>query len=222
MNSFFNLAVGVMELPQETNLLTIATKGGFLMIILLLISLIAIYIIFERLMSFKRISKLNDDFLPEIEVLVSKNQMDRAIQVCREEKKNPLARVISKLLDHHENGVLSIKDILVSAIQKELGELEKKLGTLSTFAAIAPLIGFLGTVTGMVKVFMKLGDTGGAVNITLLANGIWEALITTIGGLTVGIICILFHNYLIGKVENIVNLLEDKSNSFLINFKKEQ
>ncbi len=220
MHNLTNLALGVMEIPQETNLLAIATKGGFLMIFLLLISLIAIYIIIERLVHFKKVSNMNDDFMPEVEVMISKDQLDRAIQVCKEEKKNPLARVVAKLLDYHDNGALSLKDVLESAIQKELGWLEKKLGTLSTFAAIAPLIGFLGTVTGMVKVFMKLGETGGAVDITLLANGIWEALITTIAGLAVGIVCILFHNYLIGKVEHLVTELEDRANSFLINYKK--
>lgn len=221
MNSILSTVSAVADIPQETNLLTIATKGGFLMIILLIISLIAIYIIIERLLQFKKVSKTNDEFLPEVELMISKGQLDRAIKVCREEKSNPLARVIARIIDYHGQGFLSIKDILEAAVQKELVWLERKLGTLSTFAAIAPLLGFLGTVTGMVKVFMKLGETGGAVDITLLANGIWEALITTVGGLTVGIICILFHNYLIGKVENIVNALEDRSNAFLVNFKKE-
>jgi biopolymer transport protein ExbB len=104
-------------------------------------------------------------------------------------------------------------------VNKEIHRLEKNLGTLATFAAVAPLIGFLGTVTGMVKVFMRLGETGGGVDISLLANGIWEALITTIGGLTVGIITILFYNYLVGKVEDLAHELEENTNEFIYNIR---
>ena len=78
------------------------------------------------------------------------------------------------------------------------------------------MIGFLGTVTGMVKVFMKIGETSGGVDITILANGIWEALITTIGGLTVGIICVLFYNFLIGRTETIAQELEEGVSRLLI------
>ncbi|MCD4796221.1 MAG: MotA/TolQ/ExbB proton channel family protein, partial [Candidatus Cloacimonetes bacterium] len=105
------------------------------------------------------------------------------------------------------------------ALSKEVYRLEKNLGVLATFAAVAPLIGFLGTVTGMVKVFMRIGETGGGVDISLLANGIWEALVTTIGGLTVGIISILFYNYLVGKVEDIAQELEEKTNEFIFNIR---
>ena len=110
-----------------------------------------------------------------------------------------------------------IRDQLISLASMKL---EKNLSIIKTMVVLCPLMGLLGTVTGMVKVFMKIGGTGGGVDISLLANGIWEALITTIGGLTVGIIMILFYNYLVGKVEDFAQQLEENSNEFIFSIRR--
>ena len=207
-------------LTSENNLFAIATKGGVLMIVLLIISIIAIAIIINRLVKFKR-SKLNkEDFLQEVSGYIAKNQNERAIQFCEEYPESPHAKLIALAIEHYDVGISKRQEILDAALNKEIHQFERKLGGLSTFAAIAPLIGFLGTVTGMVKVFMKLGETGGGVDISLLANGIWEALITTIGGLTVGIICILFYNLLVGRVEEIIQDVKETTSDFLLNFRR--
>ena len=217
--SIYTLAVNT-SMPDETNLLSIAAKGGFLMIVLLLISLVAITIIIERLIKLRKSQKIEDEFLQEIYGHLGNKNTEKAIQICEEKKDNPIANVFAKAIESLDNNITEIKEIIETSIKKEIHQFEKNLGTLATFAAIAPLIGFLGTVTGMVKVFMKISGTGGGVDITLLANGIWEALITTIGGLTVGIITILFYNYLVGKVESLAQELEENSHEFIFNIRR--
>ncbi len=208
------------QVTTQTSLLSIAAKGGFLMIILLIISILAITIIIERIIKFKKSQKREEEFLLDIYNHVKDQHFDLAIRKCEEMKNIPIANVITKAVDNLNSSFAEIKEIIEAAVKKEIHQFEKNLGTLATFAAIAPLIGFLGTVTGMVKVFMKLGATGGGVDISLLANGIWEALITTIGGLTVGIISILFYNYLVSKVENLAQELEEDTNDFIFSVRR--
>ena len=214
-----SLNVVAENLQAHTSLFSIASKGGFLMIILLLISIFAIAIIIERWLVLKKAKLKERDFLSEVYDYISQNFMEKAIQIC-EQKNNIISNIILKSLDNSERNIEETKEIVETAVRKEIHLLERNLGTLATFAAIAPLIGFLGTVTGMVKVFMKLGETGGGVDISLLAGGIWEALITTIGGLTVGIITILFYNFLTGKIEELAYELEEDANEFLQVFRR--
>lgn len=204
----------------ETNLFSIAAKGGFLMIVLLIISIMAITIIIERLMKLKKSKRNEEDFLMEIYGYLSENQIDKAIQVCEQRESSPISKILSKVIENSGKNISETKEMIEIAIKKEIYHFEKNLGTLASFAAIAPLIGFLGTVTGMVKVFMKIAETGGGVDITLLASGIWEALITTVGGLTVGIISILFYNYIVGKVEELANELEENAHDFLLTYRR--
>ena len=214
-----DLMVLVADVPVETSLFSIASKGGFLMIILLIISIAALSIIIERLIKLKNSQKNEEEFLQEIYGFLGEKKLELAIRVCEDRKSSPIANIIVKAISVLDRGIDETKETIESAVNKEIHQLEKNLGTLATFAAVAPLIGFLGTVTGMVKVFMKLGETGGGVDISLLAGGIWEALITTIGGLTVGIISILFYNYLVGKVEDLAHELEENTNEFIYNIR---
>ena len=214
-----NLMVLAADVPVETNLFSIASKGGFLMIILLIISIAALSIIIEKLIKLKKSQKNEEEFLQEVYGFLGEKKLEIAIRVCEDRKNSPIANIIVKAISVLDRGMDETKEVIESAVNKEIHHLEKNLGTLATFAAVAPLIGFLGTVTGMVKVFMKLGETGGGVDISLLAGGIWEALITTIGGLTVGIITILFYNYLVGKVEDLAHELEEDTNEFIYNIR---
>ena len=218
MNPVF--LVATTEIANKTNLLSIAAKGGFLMIVLLLISFLGLIIIIERLLKFRNAQKDEEEFRQEIYGYLNNRQYEKAVQVCETRKNSPFAVVLSKAVENIDKNVSDLKEVIEAAIKKEIHQLERNLGTVATFAAIAPLIGFLGTVTGMVKVFMKIGGTGGGVDISLLANGIWEALITTIGGLTVGIIMILFYNYLVGKVEDFAQQLEENSNEFIFSIRR--
>jgi biopolymer transport protein ExbB len=205
---------------ETTNWFSIATKGGWLMIALLLISFLAIEIIIEKIIKLRKIRKGEDEIVEEVLENLKSNNVDKAINICEENSQSALAAILAKAIDKIDIGLSGKKEVIDLSLKKEIHQMEKKLGTLATFSAIAPLIGFLGTVTGMVKVFMKLGEMGGGVDITLLSNGIWEALITTVGGLSVGIICIMFYNYLVGKVETITQEIEDKANDFFLTIRR--
>ncbi|MBN1326471.1 MAG: MotA/TolQ/ExbB proton channel family protein [Candidatus Cloacimonetes bacterium] len=208
------------KMTAESSWFTIAAKGGILMVVLLVVSIIAITIIIERLIKFRRARLDKAEFFKELHGYIADNQIERAIQFCEEKERSPLAKIVALAIENYEVGVSKRREIIELALRKEMRKFEKNLGALSTFAAIAPLIGFLGTVTGMVKVFMKIAETGGGVDISVLATGIWEALVTTIGGLTVGIISILFYNYLVGRVENIAYEIDDITNDFLTDFRR--
>jgi len=200
----------------DTNVLDIAAKGGFLMLILLIISVIAIAIIIERLISLKRLSGNNRKVMAATLENLDEGLTERAVEYCEANSSAPISGILIEAIDNLKAPWHELETILELEATKQGRRLQKNLGTLSSFAAVAPLIGFLGTVTGMVKVFMKIGETSGGVDITILANGIWEALITTIGGLTVGIICVLFYNFLIGRTETIAQELEEGVSRLLI------
>jgi biopolymer transport protein ExbB len=205
----------VAKEPTQINLFTIAVKGGFLMLVLLLISIVAIAIIINRIQVLKKSKNDDEDLVNKINQQLKVRGVEQVLGSEELQNDIPIANVIRKALEHYQGSWIEIREVIESAVKHEVHSLERYLGTLATFAAIAPLIGFLGTVTGMVKVFMKIGETGGGVDISLLAGGIWEALITTIGGLSVGIITILFYNYLVGKIENLAQQLEDETNDFI-------
>ncbi|MCK4957002.1 MAG: MotA/TolQ/ExbB proton channel family protein [Candidatus Cloacimonetes bacterium] len=210
-----NTILVVAAEPTQINFFSMATKGGFLMLVLLLISIIAVAIIVDRILTIKR-SKVDDEnFVRTINDFLKSGEIKKAVAASKVQENCLIANVINKALEHFNGNIAEVKEVIESAVKQEVHFLEKYLGSLATFAATAPLIGFLGTVTGMVKVFMKIGETGGGVDINLLAGGIWEALITTIGGLSVGIITILFYNFLVGKIEVLAQDLENDTNEFL-------
>jgi len=204
------------------NLISIAAKGGWLMLVLLVISIISIAIIIERLIKIKKARLPKDNFFQDIEQFMVNKQFEKAIDHCKRFQDNPIASVLAKGIDAYSISVNDAEKIVASASKSELHKLEKNLGGLASIAAIAPLIGFLGTVTGMVKVFMNIESTGGGVDISLLAQGIWEALLTTIGGLAVGIISLLFYNYLVGSIEDIARGIEDYINQFFTEIRRRE
>ena len=203
-------------------LISIAAKGGWLMLVLLVVSIIAIAIIIERILKIKKASVLNERFINDVKECVESKQTEKALRLCDSYPENPLATVLAKGIDAYSVSVEEAEKTIEATAKSEMHKLEKNLGGLATIAAIAPLIGFLGTVTGMVKVFMNIEKTGGGVDISLLAQGIWEALLTTVGGLTVGIIAILFYNYLVGKIESLAREIEDYANFFLLDIRRKK
>lgn len=197
------------------SLFEIAAKGGPLMLVLLLLSLISIAIIIERYIVLSKKRKKSYNFNSRINQYIKEGNLEEVKNLCKKNEQNALARVITKGLNYYDKDYREMEKVVELSAKNEIHDMERKLGTLATFSAIAPLIGFLGTVTGMVKVFMKIAETGGGVDISLLASGIWEALITTIGGLTVGIITILFYNHMVGSIEQITRDIEDFSNDVI-------
>ncbi len=200
------------------NYFTIAVKGGYIMIILAILSIIALAIIIEKFLHLKKIKREKKDFLIEFEKAAQEKDAQRAEQLCQAVDTIPIARVYATILKSKQKEQENLEQAISYGVQKELHFMEKGLGTLSTIAAVGPLFGFMGTVLGMIKVFMKIQQTAGGVDIALLAGGIWEALITTVAGLVVGILALSFYNLLIDKLDYEAVDLQEKANQIIGEF----
>lgn len=196
------------------SLFSVLAKGGWLMIFIGIFSLIAVGIFIERMMVLRK-AKINlNAFLLKIRQYVGKNDFESALELCSRTP-GPISKVLEKGIQSHTQSREEIKDTIESAGRAEIYQLEKGFAALATIAGVAPLTGFLGTVTGMIQAFMRIQELGGNVNATVLAGGIWEALITTAAGLLVGILTLLAYNYLVTKVQRLVFELEISSTNLL-------
>lgn len=192
----------------------ILSQGGLLMIPLFILSILAIYVIAERWRTLNNSKMDINNMLNNIETLLKSGSQQRAIQYCEEFDK-PLARILKAGIRRLGRPIGDIEQAIQNAGKKEIYSLETRMNWLATIAGVAPLIGFTGTVTGMIRAFMDIQSLQGNVNPSVLAGGIWEALITTAAGLIVGIIAYGFYNFLIGKINRMVFELENASADFI-------
>ena len=188
--------------------------GGWLMIPLALLAVVSIYIFFERLFAINRANRQDKSFMDRIKDFIHRGDVDQALKLCQDTD-TPYSRMIEK-------GVTRIgrpmNDVLVSIENvgnMEIAKLEKGFNWLATTAAGAPMIGFLGTVIGMVQAFFQLASAGNNSNVSILAGGIYQALVTTVAGLIVGIIALFAYNYLTSRVNKVMNKLEGKTMEFM-------
>ncbi|MCB5254644.1 MAG: MotA/TolQ/ExbB proton channel family protein [Candidatus Cloacimonetes bacterium] len=185
------------------------------MYVLLLISVAVIGIVIEKYRQLAKVKKANQNLLAALQEQSSLDSLRSTL--ANHPQGSPLALMLDKLFNARINDSDLISQSMESSANLELHRLEKGMGWLSTFAAVAPLIGFLGTVIGMVRVFMSIqAHSSAGVDINILAGGIWEALLTTIGGLIVGIVAIIFYNDLIQKLENLVKDMQDSGIEYMI------
>ena len=189
------------------NLINILVQGGWLMLPLVFFSIWGLYIFLERWLVYKRIEKEANVFTFNLKGHLQNRNREEIIQYCSKHEL-PIARVILNALNIPNLSREMAKERLEVAANREVGVLEKSLGTLGTISGIAPLTGFLGTVTGMIQAFMKIQELGGNVNASVLAGGIWEALITTAVGLVIGIFALIAYNALQQKVRRIISDIE--------------
>lgn len=199
---------------NEMNLLEMAMKGGWIMVVLGILSLVCFYIFFERLAALRKAAKDDPLFMERIRDYVHGGEMKAAINYCRMTN-TPSARMIEKGITRMGRPATDIQAAIENSGNLEVAKLEKRLPVMATIAAGAPMIGFLGTVTGMVRAFWEMANAGNNIDIALLSGGIYEAMITTVGGLIVGIAAMFAYNYLVGKVDNIVNEMEAKTLAFM-------
>ncbi len=193
------------------NLLEIFLKGGIIMWLILVSSIIGLAVVIDRFIVLRK-AKINiPAFLVRIRGLIKKKDISGAISHCMEEK-SPIANVVRKGLKKYRYGHDRVKEAIENAGNQEISKLEKGLTILATVAGIAPLLGFLGTVTGMIQAFMTIEDLAGAANPSDLAGGIWEALITTAFGLIVGIPALAFYNYFLSAIKRLVGDIEVVAN----------
>jgi len=193
------------------SLLSVVLKGGWIMLFIFIASIIAITIIIDRYRVIRKSRSNVPAFLVKIRGLLKRNDINGALNVCMEAR-TPTANIVKKGLKKIKFGHERVKEAIESAGKQEINKLEKGLSILATIAGVAPLLGFLGTVTGMITAFMRIEDLQGAANPSDLAGGIWEALLTTAFGLVVGIIAYTFYNYLVGAINKFVLDMEIVSN----------
>lgn len=205
----------VAEPVQETlNILDLAVKGGWIMIVLAILSILGIYIFIERFMTLRKAMQKNPYLLDRINDNLRDNDPKSAMNYC-ERMNTPMSRILVKGVKDSNLDLPSLRQVLENNAALEIAALEKGLPILSTIAAVAPMLGFLGTVTGMVQAFWQMSNAGNNIDVSLLSGGIYEAMVTTVGGLIVGIIAIFAYNYLVARVDKAQNLMEADIISFL-------
>ena len=192
----------------------LAVQGGWIMIVLAVLSVLAIYIFIDKYLAMRKASKNQDGFMQNIKNYIKEGKIDQAIDNCRNNN-SPISRMIEKGIQRIGRPLNDVNTAIENVGKQEIAKLEKGLALLATIAGGAPMIGFFGTVTGMVQSFSSMAAAGNALEITDLAGGIETALVTTVGGLFVGIIAYFAYNILGAKVNNLVNDLESKTTEFM-------
>lgn len=211
------IAINTIDQAQNTGLsiLDLSIKGGWVMLVLLLLSILALYIFISKLIEIRKASREDSSFMARIQDYIADDKISSAIKLS-EDVGSPYAKMI-KVGIQNRNLPMSDMLILIDNVGNiEIGRLEKGLATLATVAAVAPMIGFLGTVMGMVQSFFDLSSASvNSVNIQLLSGGIYQALITTVGGLIVGILSLIAYNMLVSMLDRVINKMESKTMEFI-------
>jgi biopolymer transport protein ExbB len=189
-------------------------NGGWAMIPILLLSILAVYVFVERLLTVKRAAKTPDTFSDKIKTLVLNGDVNGARMVCRDSD-TPVARMIEKGLSRIGSPLKNIEVSIENVGKIELYRLEKNVNLLATTAGAAPMIGFFGTVTGMIQAFIAIAQEEGSVSPKLLSEGIYQAMVTTAAGLLVGIMAYLMYNYIVSQIQKVVHKMEYNSVEFI-------
>ena len=208
--------IPAQALPQEMDfsLIEMAVKGGWLMLVLLILSIMAIYIFGNKWWMIRRAGKIDKNFMKDIHDLIYEGKIKSAMALCQKYD-SPVSRLVEKGVERIGRPLTDIQTAVENMGNVEVARLEKGLPMLATIAGGAPMIGFLGTVTGMIRAFFEMANAGNNIDITLLSGGIYEAMVTTVGGLFVGIIAYFGYNYLTSQISNLVFKMESTTIEFI-------
>lgn len=192
----------------------LAMQGGFMMIPIFILSVLAIYLFFERLMIINKANQNPDPFMNRVKDLVVRGDITGAKMLCAQQD-SPVARMMQKGLSRIGSPLKNIEASIENVGKLEIFKLEKNLSSIATIAGAAPMMGFLGTVIGMVQAFIAIAQEEGSVSPKLLSSGIYTAMITTVAGLVVGIIAYLAYNFLVTRVQKVIHKMEYTSIEFI-------
>jgi len=210
-----SVAMGVDEAQELTlSYWDLAFKGGWVMIPIIVLSVIAVYIFVERFFVIRKASGEDLHFMNRIKDFIHDGKVESALTLC-ESTNNPVARMIEKGIQRIGRPLNDVNAAIENVGKLEIYKLERGLPTLATVAGAAPMIGFLGTVIGMIRSFYDMSNAGSNIDVSTLSNGIYTALVTTVAGLIVGIIAYFAYNILVARVEKVVNKLEAHSTEFM-------
>ena len=209
-------ALEVQPVAQEKtlNLIDMAMQGGWLMLVLLLLSVMAIYIFGNKWWLIYKAGQIDKNFMNDIHDFIHDGKIKSAIDLCQKYD-SPVARLVEKGIERIGRPLQDIQTAVENMGNVEVARLEKGLPMLATIAGGAPMIGFLGTVSGMIQAFFRMSTAGNNIDITLLSGGIYEAMVTTVGGLFVGIIAYFGYNYLTSQISNLVFKMESTTIEFI-------
>lgn len=219
LSTFLQTAVDAVEaVPVQEelsfSLISMAAKGGWLMLVLLALSIIAIYLFGKKWWAIRQAGKIDRNFIKDVDNYLLEGKVRSARALCRRSD-TPIARMIEKGVERIDKPLSDIRIAVENVANVEVAKLEKGLPALATIAGGAPMIGFLGTVMGMVQAFFNMAQAGNNIDITLLSGGIYTAMITTVGGLIVGILAYFGYNYLTSRISNLVLKMENTTVEFL-------
>lgn len=201
-------AAGRMSLWELFN------NGGWLMWVLLLLGGATIFIFVERFLAIRKASVMDMNFMNRIRDYISDGKIKSAVDLCRKTN-TPIARMVEKGIERLGRPMADVQNAIENVANLEVSKLENGLPFLATIAGGAPMIGFLGTVLGMVRTFMDMSAAGGTVDMALLSGGMYVAMVTTVGGLIVGIPAYFGYNYLVARIEKLVFRMEANSIAFM-------
>lgn len=196
------------------SLLSMVAKGGPLMLVLLLLSILALYIFGKKWWMIHVSGQMDKNFMKDIRDYIHEGKLKSAVSLC-EKYDSPIARLVQKGIERIGRPLSDIQTAVENTGNTEVARLEKGLPMLATIAGGAPMIGFLGTVIGMVEAFFNMSKAGANIDITLLSGGIYTAMITTVGGLIVGILAYFGYNYLTSNISDIVFKMENATIEFM-------
>lgn len=197
-----------------TGFFDLAFKGGPIMIPIVLLSFIAVFIFFDRYIAIRKAGKVDTQLMDRVREYILDGKIDSAFNLCRSDN-TPTARMIEKGLSRIGRPMADVTTAIENVGNLEVYKLEKGLPVLASVAGGAPMLGFLGTVTGMISAFYDMANAGNNINITLLSSGIYQAMVTTVAGLIVGIVAYFAYNILTTNVEKVVFNMEATTSEFM-------
>ncbi|MGD1961565.1 MAG: MotA/TolQ/ExbB proton channel family protein [Fulvivirga sp.] len=199
---------------DSVRIIDLLLQGGFMMIPILVLSIVAVYIFVERVRTINGASKTPDEFMSQIRQQVEKGDVNGAKLTCQHHD-SPIARMIEKGITRIGSPLKNIEVSIENVGKIEIFKLEKNLSLLATISGAAPMLGFLGTVIGMIQAFISIAQEEGSVSPKLLSEGIYTAMVTTAAGLFVGILAYLGYNYLVTRVQKVIHKMEYNSIDFI-------
>ena len=209
------LQADAVEAAEKISVLNLASKGGWVMIVLVCLLVLALYISIERYLALNHALKEDSsNFMERIRSFVHQGNIEGARELAKNTDSS-IGRMVAKGLSRLGRTLSDIQTAVENEGKLEVAKLEKRVSLVATVASLGPMLGFLGTVTGMVKAFQDMAHAGNNIDIQLLSTGIYEAMVTTIGGLIVGIVAYFLYNLLVNRINKVVMLLEVRSMEFM-------
>lgn len=209
-----DMAAAVVQTKEKIPIMDLAVKGGWIMIPIVLLLLVSIYVFVERWIVISKASKNETGLMYSIRDYILDGRLDSAKTLCCNTD-TPTAHIIEKGIDRVGKPIENIKSAMEDAGNLEVAKLERRISWLSTTAGAAPMLGFLGTVTGMVRVFFDMASKGNNIEVGTLADGMYQAMVTTVAGLIVGIIAYICYNFIVARINQATHVFESRSAEFM-------